>query len=103
MALVEHRNYLQDVLARQARRRQIVGAQYKPQPKLSTSTSASHLANSAPEASTSDVKGKSKANVTNYVPAEEAVRNDYEARYGVSGEFPSNYVLGAGSEEICEE
>lgn len=103
MALVEHRNYLQDVLARQARRRQVVGAQYEPQPKLSTSIPASSLADPSAEASTSDVKGKSKANVTNYVPAEEAVRNDYEARYGVSGEFPSNYVLGAGSKEICEE
>lgn len=103
MALVEHRNYLQDVLARQARRRQVIGARYEPQPKLSTVVSASDAADPAAEASTSDVKGKSKANVTNYVPAEEAVRNDYEARYGVSGEFPSNYVLGAGSKEICEE
>lgn len=103
MALVEHRNYLQDVLARQARRRQAVGAQYEPQPKLSTWLPSAGRADSAAEASTSDVKGKSKANVTNYVPAEEAVRNDYEARYGVSGEFPSNYVLGAGGAEICEE
>lgn len=97
MALVEHRSYLSSVLERQARRRAAVGGAYAPQPVLPSAVSCP----SPP--STSDVKGKAKANVTNYVPAEEAVRNDYAARYGVSGEFPSNYVLGARDGEICEE
>jgi mRNA (2'-O-methyladenosine-N6-)-methyltransferase len=39
----------------------------------------------------------------NYVEEEETVRNDLTERYVQSGEFGSNYILGAGDTEICEE
>ncbi|RSH86798.1 uncharacterized protein EHS24_005071 [Apiotrichum porosum] len=103
-ALVDHRNYLADVLARQAVRRRIAdpGHEYGAQPTLSHASS-SHLPPSPPPELEAGPSKPSKTNVVNYVPAEEAVRNDYASWYGVSGEYPSNHVLGAGEREICEE
>jgi mRNA (2'-O-methyladenosine-N6-)-methyltransferase len=98
-ALVDHRTYLSDVLARQVERRRLAdpGHEYAAQPALA-------YASSQPTAGPSNTsKGKTKANVVNYIGAEEAVRNDYAAWYGVSGEYPTNHVLGAGDDEICDE
>lgn len=76
-------------------------SQYVPRRALdSTGSSARQPSDDTPRAPSPT---PSKRNVANYIPAEEAVRNDYAAWYGVSGDWPSNYVLGAGSEEICEE
>jgi mRNA (2'-O-methyladenosine-N6-)-methyltransferase len=116
-ALVAHRNYLTDVLQRQSARRANVDPRggYAPQPELSwrpqpeSGPSATAKSRAAPQPQRDDDEQghdeqvKSKANVVNYVPAQEALRNDYAAWYGVSGQFPSNFVLGAGDEEICEE
>lgn len=125
--LIEHRRYLASVLERQDCRRRIVNAGgYAAQPALSMapesprqggcvtspSEGESQAGPSRREAPTSPRRthgrstspsSPSKRNVANYIPAEEAVRNDYAAWYGVSGDWPSNYVLGAGSDEICEE
>lgn len=101
-ALTDHRSYLTDVLARQAARRTAADPAhtYAPQPVVNASHLPPSPPSSEPEAGPSR---PSKTNVVNYVPAEEAVRNDYAAWYGVSGEFPSNHVLGAGEKEVCEE
>ena len=95
-SIVSHQTYLQDVLARQARRRLKIDPEhvFPTQPTLSTSSS---------DAGPSGSGQPSKANVVNYVPEEETIRNDYTAWYGVSGQTGANYILGAGDNEICEE
>lgn len=116
-ALGDHKVYLATILAKQASRRTAVDPThaYAPQPDLGyglPTPQATPSPEAGPSASSSAAatgkgdrsgKGKSKANVVNYVPAEEAVRNDYAAWYGVSGAYPSNWVLGAGDNEICDE
>jgi mRNA (2'-O-methyladenosine-N6-)-methyltransferase len=111
-ALVEHRNYLSDVLARQAARRRLADPEhdYAPLPTLAHDRRAipRDYASSSHAGPSKTAKGKAasapkKDNVVNYIAAEEALRNDYAAWYGVSGQFPSNYVLGAGDDEICGE
>ena len=94
--LLDHQTFLQDVLARQTKRRQAVTAcqpshSFKPQPELSAAEEIT------------DIGQPSKSNVVNYVPEEETIRNDYAAWYGVSGEVGANYILGAADHEICEE
>lgn len=109
--LVEHRRHLSDVLARQAARRRVADPshRYAQQPLLSHEHRPIYPQVEAGPSSTGKGKavpspsGPSKDNVVNYIAAEEAVRNDSAAWYGVSGEFPSNFVLGAGDAEICEE
>jgi hypothetical protein len=96
-ALTEHRAFLHDVLARQVQRRALVDPvhAFPTAPEVSEAgPSRSRL----PSAGTN-----SKLNVANYVLAEETVRNDYCEWYGASGEWGSNYVLGAESEQINEE
>jgi hypothetical protein len=94
-ALAAHRAFLSDTLARQAERRTTIDPTYTyiPQPEI-----RGHGAT----ALTSDA-GPSKRNVPNYVEREETVRNDLSERYIESGEFGSNYILGAADQEICEE
>lgn len=105
MALVDcsnQRQYLASVLARQEwRRRRVNASGYAPQPALGVALDGN--AQAGPSSPRWDARPPSKRNVTNYIAAEEAVRNDYAAWYGVSGSWPSNYVLGASSPEICEE
>lgn len=102
-ALVEHRSYLSDIVARQAARRRLADPEhtYAPLPVLVHDRSA--IAGPSKTAKGKAASAPAKDNVVNYISAEEALRNDYAAWYGVSGEFPSNYVLGAGDEEICGE
>ncbi|KAK8864626.1 hypothetical protein IAR55_001876 [Kwoniella newhampshirensis] len=127
-ALVEHRAFLTKILDRQASRRKSVDPHkvFAPapslagqsRPPLTSTSSASELIDSASasEAGPSrlaaagssnvrvgDDKGASKDNVVNYVEEEETIRNDYSGWYGVTGEFGSNFVMGAEDEEICEE
>jgi hypothetical protein len=96
-ALSTHQAYLGDVLTRQRVRRLLidpVGA-LPSQPEVTL-----------PIGYTDDEQvqaGPSKANVKNYVPAEETIRNDYCAWYGVSGENGGEFILGAEDHEICEE
>lgn len=126
--LTEHRRYLASVLERQECRRRVVNAgRYAAQPALGVQPAGparhGHGSTAAPLEATAQAgpsreggvlspnrtgrpsppPSPSKRNVANYIAAEEAVRNDYAAWYGVSGDWPSNYVLGAGSDEICEE
>lgn len=105
-ALTEHRNYLNDVLARQARRRLRVDTAATS--TFSTWPSQPVIPHDQNEAGPSRPAGVvpnqlSKANVVNYIQEEETVRNDYTAWYGASGEWGSNFVLGAEAERICEE
>jgi mRNA (2'-O-methyladenosine-N6-)-methyltransferase len=95
-ALTAHRAFLGDVLARQAERRKLVD-------KAHTFPAAPTVSEAGPSRPRAPVASNSKLNVANYVVAEETVRNDYCEWYGVSGEWGSNYVLGVGQEEICEE
>lgn len=94
-SLDTHRAFLADTLGRQAARRKIVDPvyTYDPQPDV-----RGHVA-----IPTSAEAGPSKRNIPNYVPEEETIRNDLTERYIQSGEFGSNYILGAGEGEICEE
>ena len=94
-ALAAHRAFLADTLDRQAARRNVIDPTYAyiPQPEIR---------NHIPVARPSEA-GPSKRNVPNYVEAEETVRNDLTERYIGSGEFGSNYILGAADREICEE
>ncbi|ORY26151.1 MT-A70-domain-containing protein [Naematelia encephala] len=93
--LAAHHSFLTGVLDRQSRRRQAVDPDYtySPPPSLTFAASTKPSEPTAP----------SKENVVNYIKQEETIRNDYTTWYGVSGEFGSNYVLGAGDNEICEE
>jgi hypothetical protein len=94
-ALAAHRAFLSDSLARQAQRRIVIDPTYAyiPQPEIRGHT---------PSARPSEA-GPSKRNVPNYIEREETVRNDLSERYIESGEFGSNYILGAADREICEE
>jgi mRNA (2'-O-methyladenosine-N6-)-methyltransferase len=93
-SLTAHRSFLAETLARQSTRREIIDTTHAwlPQPVVRGHSSSDHA-----EA------GPSKRNVINYVPEEETVRNDLTERYVSSGEFGSNYILGAADKEICEE
>lgn len=116
-ALSQHRNYLQDVLARQVRRRLTVDAAsasidaahtsarvWDPQPVIAGPSRARHEDEDKGDAGAGGSAGTpSKMRVANYVPEEETVRNDYTAWYGASGEWGSNFVLGAEPERVCEE
>lgn len=93
-ALVAHRNFLGDVLDRQAKRRAAIDPAYafSPAPELA-GTSRRPASNGT----------NTKLNIANYVVAEETVRNDYCEWYGASGEWASNFILGAEPDQICEE
>jgi mRNA (2'-O-methyladenosine-N6-)-methyltransferase len=101
-ALAAHRDYLAEVLDRQATRRQLVdqGYLFTPQPKIKGYRPAQKTSR---DADINADAGPSKRHVVNYVDEEETVRNDLTERYVQSGEFGSNYILGAGDTEICEE
>ncbi|WVR09721.1 hypothetical protein IAU60_006797 [Kwoniella sp. DSM 27419] len=98
-ALVEHRTFLDDILNRQAKRRSLIdpGHVFPAAPTLTE----------RPDVASNTLKGAaveaSKDSVVNYIAEEETVRNDHTAWYGASGEFGSNYVLGAKEGQICEE
>ena len=96
-ALVDYQAFLESVQSRQsARRHQLDPSHgFPPQPPLAHQ---SHT-----QLPTEPIAGPSKLNVINYVPAEETIRNDLAAWYGRSGQYGSNYILGAGDDEICEE
>ncbi|KAL7418578.1 regulatory protein [Cryptotrichosporon argae] len=91
-ALVAHRAFLDDVLARQAARRAVADPQQMLPPAPAPGTPPPPPPPGPP----------AKTNVANYVPAEEAVRNDHADWYGVSGECGIEYVLGA-RDNVCEE
>ena len=98
-ALASHQAYLGDVLARQRARRRLVDpeAVYLAQPEITLPLGYATGEDNENQA------GQSKANVTNYVAAEETIRNDYCAWYGVSGQEGGDFILGAEDHEICEE
>ncbi len=93
--LTGHRSFLSDVLSRQLNRR----ALFDPTHTFPSQPTITGI----PTQEADDPLQPSKAKVLNYVSEEETIRNDYAAWYGVSGEFESNHILGAGDEEICEE
>jgi hypothetical protein len=93
-ALTVHRAFLNDILSRQSSRRALID----PTHTFRSQPTANHHVPILEETAQ-----PSKANVVNYVSGEETIRNDYAARYGASGEFGSNHILGAGDHEICEE
>ncbi|BEI94536.1 uncharacterized protein CcaverHIS019_0701080 [Cutaneotrichosporon cavernicola] len=101
-ALDAHRSYLQEVRERQrARRVQVALATASLSPPSRTHSRAPSA--TTPSDAGPSTPARSLANVANYVPREEAIRNDYAAWYACSGQWPSNYVLGAGDGEICDE
>jgi mRNA (2'-O-methyladenosine-N6-)-methyltransferase len=112
-ALDAHRSYLQQVRERQrARRAQVALATASLGPSRAQSRTHSRTPSAlasppgpsaASSSSAAASEARSLANVANYVPREEAVRNDYAAWYACSGQWPSNYVLGAADGEICDE
>lgn len=91
--LAAHTDFLQIVIARQRRRRVLVDPTYDFPPQLQLAETTDHAATSEP----------TKANVINYSPGEETVRNDYTAWYNSSGISGAHYILGAKDSEICEE
>jgi hypothetical protein len=93
-ALVAHRAFLGGILDRQTKRRAAIDPTYAFPPAPEVSGTGRKL----PSAGTN-----TKLNVANYVVAEETVRNDYCEWYGASGEWGSNYILGAEPDQICEE
>lgn len=128
IAISEHRSFLTSVLARQKRRRIEIdpAREWPTPPKLATSSRHRDTTVNVgeedeeenvdkqvvgPSSSSRSIVRRlpptidyaSKSNVVNYVTEEESVRNDYADWYGVSGEWGSNYVLGAEDERICEE
>lgn len=90
----DHRSFLSDVLTRQYDRRRLIdpGYDFPPQPDIT-----------GYDPPASATAGPSKRHVINYIEEEETVRNDLSGRYVQSGEFGSNYILGAADDEICEE
>ncbi|WVF71216.1 hypothetical protein IAT40_006016 [Kwoniella sp. CBS 6097] len=115
-ALVEHHSFLQDILNRQAERRSLIDPSSSstsapaPQPQLSIlqqardyTRTSSAVPRPKPSSEAKSEAGPSKSNVVNYVAEEETIRNDLPGWFGTSGEFGSNYILGAKDEEICEE
>lgn len=95
-ALAAHQAYLTEVLDRQSARRRLIDSShtFPQQPEIKGWT---------PRPYENAEAGPSKRNVVNYVEEEETVRNDLTERYVRSGEFGSNYILGASDREICEE
>jgi len=93
-AIAAHRAFLSDILNRQSSRR----AEIDPTQTFPDQPIIDHQSLVAKEASE-----LSKGNVINYVSGEETIRNDYAGWYGVSGDFGSSHILGAGENEICEE
>ena len=93
--LETHRAFLADALSRQSARRQIIDPTYPYTP-------LPEIWGHGPVAADAEA-GPSKRNIPNYVPEEETIRNDLTERYIESGEFGSNYILGAEESEICEE
>ncbi|WWD17063.1 hypothetical protein CI109_101500 [Kwoniella shandongensis] len=114
-ALVEHRAFLSTILDRQASRRKLIDPETifplpppisgRPPPGDDLSTISHNNVDNGGSESSNSVAGPSKTKmmVVNYVKEEETIRNDYSEWYGVSGEFGSNYVMGARDQEICEE
>lgn len=99
-----HRGFLSDILAKQAARRELIDPEasigWTPQPAISSSPST------ATDPSQVDTDGNgvtSKANVVNYIEAEETIRNDLCEWYTLTGEFGGNYIHGTGDDQICEE
>lgn len=96
-ALSAHRSFLSDILARQAERRSVIDPSY-------AFPTAPEVSESGPSRRPPTTTGtNTKLNVANYITAEETVRNDYCEWYGASGEWGSNYILGAEPDQICEE
>lgn len=99
-AIAAHRSFLADIQARQSARRAAIDPSYSwtTQPNLNHGNAVA-----GPSGTWKGVDYISKANVANYIPEEESVRNDYAAWYGASGEWGSNFVLGADEGQVCEE
>ncbi|OCF74332.1 hypothetical protein I204_04703 [Kwoniella mangroviensis CBS 8886] len=102
-AISSHSTFLEDIRNRQTKRRRTIDPEYTfpHQPKLHF-----NIRREPPPVGESTLGDlASKHNVTNYVKEEETIRNDYCDWFGRSeeNEFPSNWILGARDEEICEE
>jgi hypothetical protein len=95
-ALAAHQAYLAQVLDRQSIRRSLVDPNH-------TFPLQQEVKGYLPRLHQNAEAGPSKRHVVNYVEEEETVRNDLAERYVQSGEFGSNYILGASAQEICEE
>lgn len=104
-AIAEHRSFLADIQARQAARRAAADSSldWQPQPMLNAFGNGGQNAQAGPSGTSKGVDYISKLNVANYIPEEESVRNDYAAWYGASGQWGSNFVLGAEERQVCEE
>jgi hypothetical protein len=95
IALAAQQSELQSVQRRQRARRKLIDPdyQYPAQPAITSGPSLADDEGGVPD----------KGHVVNYVQAEETIRNDYCAWYGISGEIGGGFVLGAEDHEICEE
>ncbi|WWD03279.1 hypothetical protein V865_001330 [Kwoniella europaea PYCC6329] len=102
-SIASHSTFLQDILNRQTKRRKTIDPDYtfphQPEVRSNNHREPSPVS----ESTLGDLA--SKRNVINYVKEEETIRNDYCDWFAKSkeNEFPSNWILGARDEEICEE
>lgn len=99
-AIASHQSFLAETQKRQAARRAVIDLAYAWQSLPILNSGNAHA---GPSGTSKAVDYISKVNVANYVPEEESVRNDYAAWYGASGQWGSNFVLGADEGQICEE
>ncbi|ODN98027.1 hypothetical protein I350_07669 [Cryptococcus amylolentus CBS 6273] len=98
-ALVAHRSFLNNILDRQAERRQLIAPG-------ETFPAQVHIRGRAPQAAPrfgAEDGLTSKDKVVGYVKEEETIRNDYCEWYNATGEYGSNFIMGAGEGEICDE
>ncbi|WVN87666.1 uncharacterized protein L203_102852 [Cryptococcus depauperatus CBS 7841] len=111
VAIAEYRAFFNSVLDNQAERRKFFAPNhtFPAQPAIlgraskEGSKSTQEPSEKIQSRRTSEEEQPSKENVVNYVKDEETVRNDYCEWYNHSGEYGSNFIMGAKDDEICAE